>query len=303
MQPAVFLDRDNTLIFNDGDLGQPDQVRLIDGVASGLRTLRDTGFNLVVVTNQAGVARGAFSEEDVDAVHQRIARLVDQQSKSAGVIDRFYYCPYHPEGVVAEYRRDHLWRKPHPGMILQAARDMGIDLSRSWMIGDQERDVLAGRAAGCQTVLVSKDAELARRSSPTAVAGDFAAAVEIVIEQSKRGGMGPGLIAGANPNGQSHAPAAPASGGAVAKPDHHGDSAGLRRALSELAEEIRSDRMHRADFTLTRMLAGICQLVALTLALLGLLQMTNADVFMKWMIGAGLVQLLTITILVLDLKG
>ena len=114
-----------------------------------------------------------FSEEDVDAVHQRIATLIDEQAASGGkssanhngLIDRFYYCPYHPEATVQEYRRDHPWRKPHPGMILQAARDMGLDLSRSWMIGDQERDILAGKAAGCRTVLFSRDADLAERQA------------------------------------------------------------------------------------------------------------------------------------------
>src|SRR5262245_3812749 len=141
VQPAVFLDRDNTLIHNDSGLGDPEQVRLCEGVPTGLRSLRESGYSLVVVTNQAGVARGKFTEADVDSVHQRIATLVDAQARSFGLIDRFYYCPYHPDGTVDEYRRDHPWRKPHPGMILQAARDMGIDLAESWMIGDQERDI------------------------------------------------------------------------------------------------------------------------------------------------------------------
>ena len=157
MDTAVFLDRDNTLIANDGDLGDPEEVHLLRGVAEGLRTLREAGYRLVVVSNQGGVARGAFTEDDVDAVHQKIATLVDRGASGQDVINRFYYCPYHPEATVEEYRRDHPWRKPQPGMLLQAARDMNLDLARSWIIGDQPRDVEAGRAAGCHTMLLTRD--------------------------------------------------------------------------------------------------------------------------------------------------
>jgi D-glycero-D-manno-heptose 1,7-bisphosphate phosphatase len=299
VNPAVFLDRDNTLILNDGDLGRPADVRLIHGVPEGLASLRDAGFNLIVVTNQAGVARGVFTEDDVDAVHQRIASMIDDNVHRAGLIDRFYYCPYHPEGTVAEYKRDHLWRKPHPGMILQAARDMEVDLARSWMIGDQERDVKAGQAAGCRTVLVTRDAELAKRAKPNAVAADFAEAVRIILEQDHMAGSS---------NGDAmvrHAAVArknvPQNGTQSTEKTEQID--GLRRALNELAEEIRSDRLRRADFTIVRMLAGLCQLFALLLAILGLLQLSNSDVFIKWMVGAGLAQMFTIALLILDLKA
>ena len=148
VEPAIFLDRDNTLIANGGDLGDAESVRLLDGAAEALSQLREAGYRLVVVTNQGGVARGKFTEADVDAVHQRIAQLLDDELHQSGMIERFYYCPYHPEGTVTEYRRDHPWRKPNPGMILQASRDMELDLEHSWVIGDQDRDIAAGRAAG-----------------------------------------------------------------------------------------------------------------------------------------------------------
>ena len=299
MQPAVFLDRDNTLIHNDGDLGDPAQVRLIDGVAHGLRALREAGYHLVVVTNQAGVGRGKFSEDDVDAVHQRIAALVDEQADASGLIDRFYYCPYHPEATVAEYCRDHPWRKPNPGMLLQAARDMGLDLAHSWMIGDQARDMEAGHAAGCQTVLVSRDPELARRTHPSSIASSFADAVRIVLNHAP-----------------SHkADAATATWHRESKPVDQAPSAGpgagagpievnqLRRALNDLTEEMRSDRARRVEFTALKMAAGLCQLLALLLALLGLLQLANTDAFMRWMIGAALAQMFTMTLLIVDLKG
>jgi D-glycero-D-manno-heptose 1,7-bisphosphate phosphatase len=300
VQPAVFLDRDNTLILNEGDLGDPEAVRLADGVPAGLKSLREAGYSLVVVTNQAGVARGRFTEDEVDSVHQRIATLVDAQARTAGLIDRFYYCPYHPDATVAEYRRDHPWRKPHPGMILQAARDMGIDLSRSWMIGDQERDIVAGHAAGCRTVLVTRDAALAQRLQPTEVAATFSEAVQYIRRHAQQLTRPPSNgIADDHPSVNRFG----ALGSAEARSKDAVDWTSLRRAIGELTEEIRSDRLRRTEFTFLRMVAGVCQLLALLLALLGMLQLSNTDVFLKWMIGAGLMQMVTITLLVLDLKA
>ena len=301
MQPAVFIDRDNTLIANDGDLGDPDQVRLVDGVPAGLKRLRDAGYNLVVVTNQAGVARGKFTEEGVDAVHQRIALMVDDQTGLSAVIDRFYYCPYHPEAIVPEYKRDHPWRKPHPGMILQAARDMDIDLSTSWMVGDQERDILAGRAAGCRTILITRDAELAQRVHPSQVAATFSDAVQAILKSN--GHIAPHQPAPRSAREQGERPGRTTAKSPASNADGGNDFAPMRRAIGELIEEIRSDRLRRTEFNFIRMIAGVCQLLALLLALLGLLQLSNADVYMKWMIGAGLVQLVTLTLLVLDLKS
>jgi len=295
VHPAVFLDRDNTLIHNDGDLGDPDQVRLIDGVARGLRELREAGYHLVVVTNQAGVGRGKFTEDDVDAVHQRIAALVDEQADAAGLIDRFYYCPYHPEATVGEYRRDHPWRKPNPGMLLQAARDMELDLSHSWMIGDQERDIIAGRAAGVHTALVSRDMELARKTPPTATVPTFADAVRIVL---RNGAANQGHDSRESKSADQHSTTTHPSSAAPQM-----DVNQLRRALTDLTEELRTDRARHAEFTMLKMAAGACQLLAVLAALLGLLQLSNTDLFFKWMIGAALAQMLTITLLLLDLKG
>ncbi len=178
---AVFLDRDNTLIVNDGDLGDPDAVRLIDGVAPALVRLGRAGWRLVVVSNQGGVARGRFTEQDVEAVNLRIAELVDGQAGTRGLIDRFYWCPYHPEGTVERYRREHPWRKPQPGMLIQASRDMAIDLEQSWMIGDQPRDVAAGRAAGCRTILIGKGRADDRAD---VVVGTMGEAVEFILDKS-----------------------------------------------------------------------------------------------------------------------
>ena len=152
-RPAVFLDRDNTIIKNDGDLGDPDAVELITGVPLAIASLCGLGYRVVVVTNQGGVARGAYTEDDVEAVHDRVRALVQEQANGAR-IDAFYACPYHPEGTVKAYARDHENRKPRPGMLLQAAEDLDLDLSASWMVGDQMRDVAAGAAAGCRTILL-----------------------------------------------------------------------------------------------------------------------------------------------------
>lgn len=155
MHRAVFFDRDNTLIVNDGDLGDPARVKLTRGAAAAVASLRGLGYRIVVVTNQGGVARGRYGEDDVEAVHQRIADLLLAQTNGA-VIDGFYYCPFHPEGTVQRYRKEHPWRKPQPGMLLQAAEDLQLDLSMSWMIGDATRDVEAGHRAGVRTVMITE---------------------------------------------------------------------------------------------------------------------------------------------------
>jgi D-glycero-D-manno-heptose 1,7-bisphosphate phosphatase len=150
---AVFFDRDDTLIRNagvapGGDLGDPDLVELLPGAHEACRLLKDDGWLLAIVTNQGGVARGRYTEADVERVHDRLNELLD------GMIDDARSCPFHPKGTVPAYTREHEWRKPQPGMILDLARAHDIDLEASWVIGDKARDCEAGRAAGCRTILV-----------------------------------------------------------------------------------------------------------------------------------------------------
>jgi len=165
MNTAVFLDRDNTIIHNDGDLGDPAKVRLIQGASTAIASLCGLGYKVIVVTNQGGVARGKYTEQDVQAVNQRISELVAAGANGAK-IERFYYCPYHPDGTVSQYRKEHPSRKPGPGMIQEAARDMGLDLSQSWTIGDQVRDVQAGLAAGTRAILLRQDADRLKPFDP-----------------------------------------------------------------------------------------------------------------------------------------
>ncbi|MBN1457214.1 MAG: HAD family hydrolase, partial [Sedimentisphaerales bacterium] len=149
---AVFLDRDKTLIEDPGYINSPTQLKILPGVVDALKQLKKMGYMLVVVTNQSGVARGIIKIQILDEIHQKLTQLFAQK----GVyIDRIYQCPYHPDGVIPEYRKESELRKPNPGMILKAAKEMDIDLSQSWMIGDSYRDIAAGKAANCRTILLN----------------------------------------------------------------------------------------------------------------------------------------------------
>jgi D,D-heptose 1,7-bisphosphate phosphatase len=153
---AVFFDRDNTLIANGGYLGDPRGVVLIAGAADAVARARTLGYAVVVFSNQSGVARGMFGEDAVHAVNHRMDEMLLDENGHA-VIDRHEFCPYHPEAVDDRYRQDSELRKPKPGMILQAERQLALDLPRSWVIGDAPRDIDAGKAAGCRTILVKNE--------------------------------------------------------------------------------------------------------------------------------------------------
>lgn len=157
MRPAVFLDRDDTLIecnglpappppARPGDLVDPAQVRLLPGVAPALSRLANAGFALVVVSNQGVVARGGADVRRVEAVNDALRERLRDEGGPA--IDAVYFCPFHPQGTVPEFTREHPWRKPSGGMLLAAAEDLGLDLAASWLIGDAQRDVDAGIHAG-----------------------------------------------------------------------------------------------------------------------------------------------------------
>jgi len=150
---AIFLDRDNTLIEDPGYINNPKQVKLLDGVAEALIEFGAMGYKLVVVSNQSAVARGIITEKALGEIHKRLKQLLAEKGAS---LDKIYYCPYHPEGVVEKYRKESDCRKPNPGMLLDAAGEMDIDLNQSWMIGNSSRDVEAGLQAGCKTILINR---------------------------------------------------------------------------------------------------------------------------------------------------
>jgi len=141
-EKAVFLDRDGTLNEDPGYLSQPEQMRLLPGVGEALAKLSEEGFLLVVVSNQSGVARGLISKKDLPLIH---ARLNEHLKPSGVFIDHFELCFHHPDDGCS-------CRKPKPRMILDAATQLKIDLSRSFMVGDRMKDIDAGRSVGCKGV-------------------------------------------------------------------------------------------------------------------------------------------------------
>ena len=150
-EKCVFLDRDRTIIDDPGYLVDPETVRLLPGADLALRSLAQAGFKLVVVTNQSAIARGLLSEDGLEEIHNEMRR---QLSERGVKLDAIYYCPYHPDGCVEEYAHDSVDRKPSPGMLIRASKDLQISLPDSWMVGDSPRDIEAGQRAGCRTVRV-----------------------------------------------------------------------------------------------------------------------------------------------------
>lgn len=158
---AVFLDRDgviNELVFDaeHGRLDSPyttEQFKLVDGICESINRLHELGFKVIVVSNQPGIAKGYITE----GIFKRISRkMKDDLLKGGDLIDAEYYCFHHPDSMVAELKVICTCRKPRPGLILKAAEEMSIDLSNSWMIGDNITDIQAGINAGCKTILIGK---------------------------------------------------------------------------------------------------------------------------------------------------
>jgi D-glycero-D-manno-heptose 1,7-bisphosphate phosphatase len=166
MEKAVFMDRDGVIIEDTGYIGQIDRCRFLPGVSRAVKSLNAGGFKVIIITNQSGVARGYFSEEAVREVNQYIT---EKLAREGALIDRIYYCPHHKDGVVEAYRKDCYCRKPNPGMIEQAVLDFGLDISRSFLIGDKASDIEAGHRAGCRTIL------LAASGYTVTLSGDIAA--------------------------------------------------------------------------------------------------------------------------------
>ena len=148
---AVFLDRDGTIIEEVGYLDRPERVELFPWTIDAVRVLNRAGLAVVLVSNQSGVARGFFTENVVDAVHERMATLL---AEGGARIDAYYYCPHHPDGKVPQYAQTCDCRKPGRGLVDRAARELGIDPARSFVVGDRWLDVALGRAVGAQSVLV-----------------------------------------------------------------------------------------------------------------------------------------------------
>lgn len=157
-QKAVFLDRDGTINKYVGFLRKPEEFELLDGVASAIEKINRMGYLVIVVTNQPVIARGEVSFDELEEIHKKMETLLGQEG---AYVDAVYFCPHHPDkgfaGEIPELKMDCECRKPKPGMLLKAAEDFHIDLSQSWMVGDGENDIKAGKAAGCRTALIGTD--------------------------------------------------------------------------------------------------------------------------------------------------
>ena len=183
LKPAVFLDRDGTLIAHEHYLSDPARVRLLPGAAEALRRLRQAGFARVLVTNQSAIGRGLFSVERLEEIH---AELTCQLAASGASLDGIYYCPDAPpiDGQTIEGSPD---RKPGPGMLLRAAADLSLDLEVSWMVGDLVSDVMAGFNAGCRSILVQTGPTAATESTKVddlcPIVSDFAESVDLILSR------------------------------------------------------------------------------------------------------------------------
>lgn len=154
-QKAVFLDRDGTINKYVGFLRSEDEFELLPGVSEAIKKINESGYLAVVVTNQPVIARGEVSFEKMNVIHKKMETLL---GKEGAYLDGIYFCPHHPhsgyEGEIKELKIDCDCRKPKPGMLLKASRDLNIDLNKSFMVGDGENDIKAGKSAGCKTVLI-----------------------------------------------------------------------------------------------------------------------------------------------------
>ena len=338
-RPAIFFDRDNTLIANDGYLGDPAQVHLIAGAADAIARCRALGYAIVVVSNQSGVARGLFDEEAVHAVNDRMDQLLRSANPNAQ-IDRHEFCPFHPEAKVERYRQDSPLRKPKPGMILGAAEILGLDLSRSWLVGDAPRDIAAGKAAGCGTILFcgvglspSPSSE-ENGLSPDQTVATLIEAVDF-IEKHKSTSPAPALPSEPKPIAAPKPPtikaaiapvAAKTVGGTpmipgikplallaqAAKPILKPLPSAVKPVipsnakLESLAEQIlvelkRRNDIHPDDFSVSKLLAGIVQVLALASLFLAYVQARGSMAGLQvYLLVALTLQTMTIALLIMS---
>jgi len=184
---AVFLDRDGTINVEVGYLCRPEDFALIEGSAGAIRRLNEAGFLVVVVSNQSGVARGYFDEQQVDRVNETMARELE---RFGAHLDAVYYCPHYPEGIVEKYRRRCDCRKPGPGMVLKAEAELGIDVSRSYVVGDHQGDIELAKNVGARSILVvtghgadELDKLQGQGIEPDYVADNLAEAVDRILSE------------------------------------------------------------------------------------------------------------------------
>jgi D-glycero-D-manno-heptose 1,7-bisphosphate phosphatase len=177
-RPAVFLDRDGTLNKEVNYLHQIENFEWVPGAPEAIRRVNELGVPALVVTNQSGVARGYFGEEEVEQLH---AFMEEELAKIGATVDAFYYCPYHPEGTVEEYRSLSHCRKPNPGMFEDAIEEWAVDPARSFVVGDKNTDLIPGTELGMTTILVrTGHGDEEDEGVPDHVVDDVSAAVSLI---------------------------------------------------------------------------------------------------------------------------
>jgi D-glycero-D-manno-heptose 1,7-bisphosphate phosphatase len=194
VRPAVFLDRDGTLIVERDFLTEADELTLLPGAAEAVARLNTAGWAAVVVTNQSAIARGLLDERTLGEIHQR---LHAELAEHGAYLDGVFHCPHHPEHPTPPLRATCSCRKPLPGLLERAARELDLDPVRSWCVGDAERDLLAGEALGARGILVATGkgvSEAARMSAagrpPVRAAADLMAAVSTILSADQASASG-----------------------------------------------------------------------------------------------------------------
>lgn len=186
MITAVFLDRDGTINEEVGYLDSLEKLRLIPGAGEAIRRINRSGMKAVIISNQSGVARGYFDEAFVESVHERIRTLLHEHGAR---IDGFYWCPHHPTEGTGAYRIACDCRKPQAGLLLKAAAELGIDLHRSYMVGDMPTDIEAAHTAGARGILVQTGHGADSRpfaAPPDFIARDILAAVAWIMKDRQK---------------------------------------------------------------------------------------------------------------------
>jgi len=322
---AIFLDCDGTLIEDPGYINHPDQVKLLDGVPEALIEFGAMGYKLIVTSNQSGVARGIVTEEVLGEIHNQLKQLLAEKGAS---LDRIYYCPYHPDGVIPKYRKESDWRKPNPGMLLAAADEMDIDLSQSWTIGNSSRDVEAGSRAGCKNILINRSSHYKQPDPPflssdrkTRGANPDYRAVNVkeavnIIKKYHRSSNNARAQTQSSPTPKSQPesqtiekPEQPQyTQPQAAPPEQEAASERLEQLLSGISEQLKS--MRRADmfgeFSIMRLMAGIVQIMVLFCLLISiwfLMSPSEADNSVLIALGFAMVlQLMSLTFYIMQGK-
>ena len=338
-RPAVFFDRDNTLIACDDYLGDASKAALVAGAADAIARARGLGYATVVFSNQSGVARGYFGEEAVHAVNQRLDELLADANPKA-IIDRHDFCPYHPDASIEKYRKDSPLRKPAPGMIHAAADALALDLPRSWVIGDAPRDIEAGHAAGCRTILFtdpalksSPAAQVDSKVQPEYVCSTLKEAIDFIEGNTPRSDEAQAEAEPERPPEPAASPAPeaapsssrenldlvadmsldlprnePAKKQAAAEASRSGGSPAAPSPSTSKLESLALDILHELrrrheqpeqDFSVSKLLAGIVQVIVLFVLFLALLNRGDAKALTPLLLFAMTLQAMTIALLIM----